>query len=205
MSNDATTIDFDTDDIETAAAPSDAEVASIATLAERYLAEQQAVIRATSALRVALAAMRQTAEVDLPDAMRAAGATRLDTLDHQPVKLETKVDGRKLVDPAGLAWVEERGDGSLIKTVLSVSLDRGDLEIARELMDLLKAHRAANRYKELKLETSVHQSTIAAYARELIEAGEDPPLDLLGCARRSYAVVGTSRPKSVELKGLVER
>lgn len=202
-SDDATTIGFDS--FETAAAPSDAEVASIATLAERYLAQQEEVIRATAVLRAALVAMRQTAEVDLPDAMRASGATRLDTLGHQPVKLETKISARMLTDPAGLAWVEGRGDGSLIKTVLSVSLDRGDLEVARELMAILKAHRAANRYKELKLETSVHQSTIAAYARELIEAGEDPPLDLLGCARRSYAVVGSHRPKSVELKGLVER
>ena len=184
--------------------PSDAELNRVATLAALQRQQEREVIRRTAALQEALGALRQTREVDLPDAMRDAGMSDFTLTDGTKVKTEIKLIGSKLVNPVGLAYVEEHGGASLIKTTLIAELDRGDLAEARALLAELRAHRLANRFKRLELEESVHQSTLASFAGKKLEDGEDVPLERLGVRRRVTAIVG-SRPKSVDLTGLTEK
>jgi hypothetical protein len=184
--------------------PSVLTIAALAALAERYRAAEMRVVEATAALQAASAAFAQVSEVDLPAALAAAGVSGFPLADGAEVRLVTRLDGRKLTDPEALAWVEENGGTSLIRTTITVDLDRGDVETARRLHDALKRHPKANAFKRLTMEENVNPQTLGAWVRELVDQMRDPPLDLLGVRRRTYATVG-DRPKSVDLKGMVRR
>jgi len=183
--------------------PTDAELARVRRLAELQRSQTREVVRITRELVTALNLLRQTREVDLPEAMRDVGLSEVKLLDGTPVKVEDKLTGTKLTSPVGLGYVEENGGARLIKTAIVVELDRGDLAAAREVYQDLRSHKKANLFKRLELEEHVHQSTIAAFVRELIAKGKDVPLERLGVHRRVTAIVG-ARPKSVELAGLTE-
>lgn len=183
--------------------PDDRALSSISTLAaEAKLLEFQ-VVEQTKKLRQLLARHRQVTEVDLPRAMGQAGARSFETDSGARVGLVTKFDAGQLVNIAGVNWVEANGGSSLIKTVLTVELDAGDYETAQSIYHELRAHRAANSFKMMTLNKTVHPQTIAKFARDLIDRGKDPPLQLLGVRPRTYAVVG-KRPKTVKLNGFVD-
>ena len=180
--------------------PTDAEVASIASLARRQKALEAEIAEATAALRAKITEYWQIASHDLPNALRQAGSAGFTLSGGGKVEMRTQFDGSKLTSPEGLAWVEANGGGSLIKTAILLEMDRGDLEAAREILTELRGSRHANKFKTLALTEEVNPQTIAKFARELIEQRRDPDLQLLGVRRRSYAVVG-SRPRTVDLKG----
>ncbi len=190
--------------VEEAPPPTDGELARVSTLALRQRGEEREAIRLTALLRAALERLRQTREIDLPDAMRAVGMAKFELTDGTEIKIEDKLNGTKLTSPEGLSWVEEHGGSSMIKCAVVLEMDRGDVETAREIYQTLRGHPAANRFKRLDIEQSVHASTIAAFARELVAKGDDPPLEILGVNRRVAAIVG-ARPKTVELTGLASR
>jgi hypothetical protein len=191
-------------DVEPAPPPTDADLSRVATLAERQRQEEAEAVRLTSLLQQALTALRQTKEVDLPEALRAVGMSGFTLTDGTPVKIEDKFIGNKLTAADGLLWVEEHDGAPLIKTTIEIELDRGDLEEARTLLAELRAHRLSNRFKKLDLREQIAAPTIGAFVRELVLRGDDPPLELLGVYRSTTAVVG-SRPRTVELKGLARR
>lgn len=191
-------------EVEPAEAPTDSELNRVRNLAQLQREQEREVIRRTAQLQVALGALRQTREVDLPDAMRDVGMSDFTLTDGTRVKTETRLIAGRLVNPVGLAYVEEHGGASLIKTTLTVEMDRGDLADARDLITELRGHRLANKFKRLELEESVHQSTLASFATKQAEEGKDVPLERLGVRRRVLSIVG-SRPKPVELTGLTEK
>ena len=180
--------------------PTDAEVASIASLARRQKALEAEIAEATTVLKRKITEYWQIANHDLPNALRQAGAAGFPLADGTKVEMRTAFSGSKLTSPAGLAWVEANGGGPLIKTAILLEMDRGDLDAAREILVELRGSRHANKFKTLTLTEEVNPMTIAKFARELIEQRKDPDLQLLGVRRSSYAVVGT-RPKTVDLKG----
>jgi hypothetical protein len=180
--------------------PTDAELGSIANLANRQKVLERDIADATSELKLMITEYWQIANHDLPNALRQAGSAGFTLTGGGKVEMRTQFDGSKLTSPEGLAWVEANGGGSLIKTVILLEMDRGDLEAAREILAELRQSRHSNKFKTLVLTEEVNPQTIAKFARELIEQRRDPDLQLLGVRRRSYAVVG-SRPRTVDLKG----
>jgi len=180
--------------------PTDAELGSVVNLATRQKALKGEIADATAALKLKITEYWQIANHDLPNALRQIGVSSVSLSSGGKVEMRTALDGSKLTNPAGLAWVEANGGGSLIKTAILLEMDRGDLEAAREILTELRGSRHANKFKTLALTEEVNQMTIAKFARELIEQQKDPDLQLLGVRRRSYAVVG-ARPRTVDLKG----
>lgn len=197
--------DEDLLDVEPAPPPRDADLTRVATLARRAQEEQEAVIALTEELQRAINAHNLTVEKELPEAMVAVGLSAYKLTDGTPVEIKRTLTGTKLTNPEGLDWVEAHDGADVIKTIITVELPKDELGTAREIADLLRSHPKAGRFVKLELERSVHQSTIAAFAREARERNENPPLDKLGVFERTRAVVGASRPKTVELKGLTKR
>lgn len=182
------------------AIPEDNQLNRIGTLANRLLAEEQAVVHATRELERALSVWRKTAEEDLPLAMQAARTSDFTTEDGHRVRVRTNWSGQKLTNEEGLDWVEAHEGGDSIKTVITIEFPKEALKKARAFLERLQALEVLRDCK-LTFERYVHQSTIGPFAKSRLEAGDDPPLDLLGVTRRSFASVGKSRTKNVELKG----
>lgn len=137
----------------------------------RLLVEQQAAVaEAEEKLAAAKAALLLTERVDLPELMKELGL--------QEVKLE---DGSKVtVTPDvicaiaeakradAFAWLEERGYGGLIKTEVSVSFGRDELEKAEEVASVLSE--VAERPSAI--ERTVHPQTLKAFVKERMAAAE---------------------------------
>lgn len=183
--------------------PVDDELSRVASLAATLQHAENEVARATARLQDALNRYRYTAETLLPEAMRAVGLAEFTLANGAKVTIDRRFVGSKLTDPQALAWLEAQGAGDLIKTAIHVDLPVGMADEAREIMAMLESHRSANRFSHLTMSTYVHQSTIAAFAKELYEAGEDPPLETLGVRQRVTAQVGDRRPRSRTLTGFV--
>lgn len=181
--------------------PSDAQRRDLGLLAERAIKEEAEIVQLTRLLAAAITKHNQTVEKDIPDAMQACRMSEFKMLDGRKVAVRDSYIGNKLVDPEGLDWVEAHEGVDSIKTQIVVELPKGEMETATRILQLLKDDRAANRFVKIALERFVHQNTIAAFAKSRVEAGDPPPLELLGVYRKKAAKVGDTRTKPVELKG----
>lgn len=193
-----------TDFGDDAPAPTDGELRTVSDLALKLVQAEDLVIERTAALQEAVATLHTLRDVELPAAMTRAGTRSFTTDSGLRIKTLTKFDGTKLTSREGIDYVSANGGDAIIKTVITVELDRGDAAVARTIVQLLRSRPEANRFKKLLLEEAVNAQTIGRWVRELTEQRKDPPLDVLGVHRRTYAVVGDA-PRSVELKGLSKR
>lgn len=73
-----------------------------------------------------------------------------------------------------LAWLDQNGHGDVIKRALAVPLSR-DSQLAERVREVLAAIGA--QFKESR---EVNAQTLGALFRELLEAGEELPMDELG-------------------------
>jgi len=185
--------------------PNDRNLAQVADLADLLTRQEDEVAQATQVLADRLAAYKITAEKLLPEAMLATGLIEFTLSNGKQVRVDSRFTGSKLSDPQALAWLEDRGAGDLIKSTVKVELPAAMVHVARELIALLRDHPAANQFTSLTLDTAVHQSTIAAFVRELYEAGDLPDLDLLGVHQVVTARVGERRFRNLALTGFVKK
>lgn len=84
---------------------------------------------------------------------------------------------------AGFSWLEEEGHGGVIKTRVEILFGREEVEEAKKLMEMLRQMPGGNS-REITMDKSVHWGTLTSLVRELVERGEEVPLEKLG------AVVG---------------
>jgi hypothetical protein len=186
--------------------PDDDQLARVAVLAPQLRRQEDEVARATELLQSALTAYRYTAETLLPEAMREVGLADFTLTNGSKVTIDRRFVGSKVTDPQALAWIEEQGASDLIKTAIHVDLPVAMVEEAREIMAMLEGHRSANQFSHLTLGTYVHQSTIAAFVKELYEAGvADLPLETLGVRQRVIARVGERQFKNKTLTSFLRK
>jgi hypothetical protein len=197
----------DVDTVELAAEPTDADRRLVTDLALRAKQEELAIVKATKALRAAMAAHRRTIKYDLPDALAAIGQSYFELLDGTPVELKETLHAGQLSDanPAGLAWVEEHGGRPLVRATITVEFDAENIADAEEVHEMIRRHPSANQLKSLKFERRVLWNTLTKWVGELIEDLRDPPLELLGVYRVTWAQVGKTKPKTVPITGYAER
>jgi len=193
MSDNAELYGFGEDFVEAAPAPTDAELRTVSTLVSRLAQLQAEKDRLETDLKATNKTLQQLAEVDLPEALIAAGHTcpSKETISGHRIEFIEKFRCGQLSDanPEGIAWLEQNEHGDLIKHAIAVTLPRDSEQTAAEIETFLRNHRAANTYK-LTVANTVHPQTLAAFAREQCESGVDVPLATLNVHRvRSVKVV----------------
>ena len=185
------TIGFEDDAPEALAAPDDAALKLVAALAARQAVLRREVAAATAALARLQAELRGNEEKDLPAALTACGyapPSKL-TVAGAEVKFSAQYRGKKLTSPEALAWLDAEGHGDLVKNAISIALNREDDAVADEIEAFCRRHPTAGNSIVVERERSVHQGTIAAFAREMVEGGYDVDLELLGVFVQRFARV----------------
>jgi len=166
--------------------PSNNEMQEIALLAERQLNQQCEVELREVQLKAAQAALRQTQEVDLPNAMAQAGVTEFKLLTGEKIKIQ---DGITVSVPKDrkqevCAWLRLHGFGDIVSEEVSVSFGRGEEEQARE---------TAARLRELGLQpelvTDVNTARLKALISEQMAKGKEVPLEMFGAQTWTKAVI----------------
>jgi hypothetical protein len=196
MTNTEPSYDFDNDSM-----PSDLELRTIGTLAARAVEFEKDVVEKTRELERAIRLWRYTVDEELPNAMMLARTSEFTTEEGHKIKLDESYIGSKLTRPEGLDYVEEHDGAEHIKTEIKIEFPTKSLELARAVFQALRGDKALSKCKII-LDKYVHHSTIGAYAKSRIEAGDqNVPLADLGVTRRIRAKVGKTRTRMVELKG----
>lgn len=79
---------------------------------------------------------------------------------------------------AAFKYLEDRGDGDLIKTVIMIELPRGERKTA------IRVEKALDKLKvPYTSEKAVHSATLTAWLKELVEVHKEvPPLETLGAS-----------------------
>lgn len=175
-------------------------------LSVRALQIEREIIDLTKELGDKLKSYNLILSENIPEVMSECRLKEFTLESGQKLSVQERFIGNQLTNEEGLAYVEEHDGSDLIKTVISVELPKGDTETAERIYNMLKADRAANRFVSCELTKYVHQSTIASFVKNQVEAGEQPPLDKLGVVRKVSAKIGrTSRIKTVDIKGFIEK
>ena len=76
-------------------------------------------------------------------------------------------------------YLEQSGDGDVVRVTLSVDFGRKELKLARELETLIRSWKGANEHPP-RLEMGVPWNTLTKLVREKIEAKKKVDLDVLG-------------------------
>ncbi len=166
--------------------PSNAEITEIAALAERQLEQAYQVVLLEAQLKCAEADLRQTQEIDLPNAMAQAGVSEIKLPSGQKISIK---DGITASVPKAnklevCTWLREHGFGDIVSEDVTVSFGRGEEEQARD---------AANRLRALglhpELTTDVNTARLKALITEQMEKGIEMPLELFGAQTWTKAVI----------------
>jgi hypothetical protein len=117
----------------------------------------------------------------LPDAMAAAGTKSFTTTSGVTLTVKDFINGSLPKDEVkkavALQWIENNGGKSIIKSELVAEFEKGQGNLERK-------NRAAEALADLGVtfvdKENIHPMTLAAFAREKMEAGEEVPVEMLG-------------------------
>jgi hypothetical protein len=84
------------------------------------------------------------------------------------------------------AWLQAHGYGGIIKTLVEVQFDRGEHEQAVAVAQKLQSQYRKN---TVALDEAVHPSTLKAFVKERMAAGNPVPMDLFGAYFFDKAVI----------------
>lgn len=120
---------------------------------------------------------RQIAEEQLPELFNEVGMSELKTLSGLPLKMKNRVHTNISKDrkPKAIAWLDENGQGGMVKRCVIIDFDKTKEEKVEKLLRLIGRGWPNNR-----VELDVHASTVKAFVKRRLEDGEEIPLDIFG-------------------------
>ena len=126
-------------------------------------------------LEAAKSTLRDIAENQIPELMDDIGVDSITTATGVKVTVGEKVRCGELKDAKGLDWLREHEQGGLIKSELAIPFAKGSDSAAVKLTAYLKS-----KGYSVEERSKVVWNTLAKAIREMMEEGEDVPLEKLG-------------------------
>lgn len=151
----------------------DSAINRVATLAEAQLELENRIAQLEDLQKELAEKHKKISEYDLPDAMSQAGISEFKLVNGAKITIKPFYSG-KITDEnreSAFSWLRENEFEDLIKHELTVPLGRGNDELAKEITKFLTSIKANFLDKE-----SVHHSTLNAFIKEQVEAGQDFPM-----------------------------
>lgn len=166
------------------------DLKEITALAERQLDLEHLIEEAEESLKSLKEQHRAVSENDLPEAMEEAGMMEFKLKDGRKVTVNRKYHASipKAHQSQAFRWLREHGHDGIIKRDITLKFGKGDDELARKIRDLL-SDELGDETVGIADKEHVHHSTLRAFVREQIEAGEDLPMDEFGVFIRTVAEI----------------
>lgn len=152
-------------------------LAQIAATAREIIQKKKDVADAEANLKLEQNKLRTLQEEVLPELMKDAGQQKITTADGLTVEVKNVIRGTPSKDneAAAYKWLRDHGQGGIINSRIEADLGKVDLDRAQKAMKALNDLGFQSRTKQ-----TVHWQSLAAMVRELMERGDDVPLDILG-------------------------
>ncbi len=157
-------------------------------LARKQVECELAVSRAEAALAEAKAELQGVAERELPDLLAEIGLTEIVLSSGRRVTVKETIRASipKQYKLAAHQWLEENGQGGLLKRKLIVAFNREQQEAAEALMHEL---RDRSEPMDVKSEMKVEPATLRAFVTRMVTEGHDIPEELFGVFRQRLTVI----------------
>tara|TARA_Y100000310_G_scaffold326631_1_gene391807 strand:+ start:9056 stop:9610 length:555 start_codon:yes stop_codon:yes gene_type:complete len=158
-------------------APSDDSISKISNLVKEQVALEDQIASLSEDLKARGAKLRELSEQHIPAAMLEAGVKNFTTDDGLEVDVREKMSASvsKKNKPKVVAWLREHGHGSLVKNLVSATFGRDEDEDAVRALNIL-----TDSGFEARQDVDVNTTTLKAFVKEQLEAGEEIPLELFG-------------------------
>ncbi len=179
--------EYDYSDFQTETPP-DNLMARISDAALRQKKLESQVAQLEEDLSHAKEELRQVDEVELPGLMEQAQCEEFTTRDGIRIGVKEAIRGSipKPNQAKALKWLEDNGYESLIKREFKIQFDRDQEAWARKFeADLAKRKKPL----AVKVERKVNPQTLQSFVKQLLEEGEDFPMDLFGVFRQRRAKI----------------
>ncbi|QHJ77435.1 MAG: hypothetical protein [Bacteriophage sp.] len=152
-------------------------LAQIAATARQIVDQKKAVAAKEAELKEEQNKLKMLQEEALPELMKDAGQQKLTTADGLVVEVKDVIRGTptKEREAEAFQWLRDHGQGGIIKSRIEADLGKVPQERIRAALDALLGLGFQSRTKQ-----TVHWQSLAAMVKELMERGEDVPLDVLG-------------------------
>lgn len=158
----------------------------LSALAAQQLEEEKEMARLEGELKAAKANLTRTKEVTIPELMDECRLTEFATADGLKIKVKENIRASisKANQADAFAWLREHGHDALIKRKIVLEFGKGEDAEAAAALEALQE-------QELLIgdNASVHTQTLAKFVREMLENGQDVPMELLGVHRQRVSAV----------------
>lgn len=157
-------------------------------LAQDLVAAEDLIASLETQLAEAKATRRGLAEHDIPDLMSDMELDSYKTTTGVEIGLQEVVNAHISKERADEAheWIEETGNGNLIKRQFVIEFGRGDEAWARKFAgDLKKRKRKLNHV----VKRAVHPQTLGKFVRDRLRDGKEVEMTLLGVHQKKVARV----------------
>jgi hypothetical protein len=134
--------------------------------------------------------LRKQSEEELPSMMAEIGVNSFELDDGSRVTVKDLYGGHISAAnrDAAYQWLRENNFDDIIKNTLSIVFGRGEDQEADRYMKILEGHGLLPEQN-----TGVHSSTLKAWIKERMEAGDEFPMDLFGAYIGQRAIIKRSR------------
>lgn len=166
--------------------------ARLAALVTELVAEEDRVAELEKRIADANARVRLLSEKLIPDLMDEAQIGLYEPPDKSvrlSVESALNVTPKAEDRPRVIAWLEENGHGALVKTIVSVAMERGQRDAAVALVGELRS-----RALLAKEDTKVEPATLKKFVKDEIAAGREIPTTLFGVFEYRRAKLERRKP-----------
>jgi hypothetical protein len=166
------------DSFDEAPSVTDGELRRVAELARVQLMQEKEVEDLEEKLNRAKQNLRKTCETDLPELLAEIGLSSIALTTGQTITIDESMYASiaKKNKAKAAAWLEEHGQGSLVKNEVSLVLEKGEQEKLERLAELLD-HSEFNDYG---VTYNMNTGSVKAVIKELKAQGVDTPDELFG-------------------------
>lgn len=158
----------------------------ITTAAEEMKRLEHQIAEAELNVKKLKAAHDQIATETLPELMDSVGLTEVKTRSGLPVKIVDVLHTSIAKDrkPMAIAWLDKNGHGGMVRRNVIIDFDKTQEEKVQRLLRLI-----GKGWPNHRVELDVNGSTVKAFVKRKLDAGEDIPLDVFGVHQQREAQI----------------
>lgn len=155
-------------------------VNQVSALAKSLVDSNDKIKSIEKELKEAKERSRYLREESIPTMMQEAGveSLTLDTGQKLTIKKEIYASITEENKTKALGWLEAHGLSGIIKSVVKVEFNRGELSAANEVTERLSMINIGDRFLEPEFKEHVHPTTLRATLKVEIAQGRPVPADL---------------------------
>lgn len=166
----------------------DNALSRLSGLAREQAHAEARVARLELELKEAKENLRDISERKLPNLMDDVGMETFTTQEGMEIRISTTIRGsiNKSNEAEAFQYLEDNGNGSLIKRQFTVDFGKDEEERALEFSKMLSDDEKGFNVKSKK---SVHPQSLSSFVREQLEKGVAIPMETLGVYRQRFSKV----------------